>query len=53
MLTGPYLIDITMKILMIGATGKFAGLVLPQLKKQGHHVTALVRDGERIAQKQN
>jgi len=36
-----------MKILMIGATGKFAGLVLPQLKKQGHHVTALVRDGDK------
>lgn len=36
-----------MKILMIGATGKFAGLVLPQLKKQGHHVTALVRDGNK------
>ncbi len=33
-----------MKILMIGATGKFAGLVLPQLKKQAHHVTALVQD---------
>jgi uncharacterized protein YbjT (DUF2867 family) len=33
-----------MKILMIGATGKFAGLVLPQLKKQGHQVTALVQD---------
>ncbi|NOW96359.1 SDR family oxidoreductase [Mucilaginibacter sp. SG564] len=36
-----------MKVLMIGATGKFAGLVLPQLKKQGHHVIALVRDGNK------
>jgi uncharacterized protein YbjT (DUF2867 family) len=33
-----------MKVLMIGATGKFAGLVLPQLKKQGHTVYALVQD---------
>jgi len=33
-----------MKILMIGATGKFARLVLPQLKKQGQDVTALVQD---------
>lgn len=36
-----------MNILMIGATGKFAGLVLPQLKKQGHHITALVQDGNK------
>jgi len=36
-----------MKILLIGATGKFAGLVLPPLKKQGHHITALVRDGNK------
>jgi len=33
-----------MKVLMIGATGKFAGLVLPELKKQGHRVTALVQN---------
>jgi len=33
-----------MNILMIGATGKFAGLVLPQLKKHGQDVTALVKD---------
>ncbi len=33
-----------MKILMTGATGKFAGLVLPQLKKQGLDVTALVQN---------
>src|SRR5947208_1465614 len=36
-----------MKVLMIGATGKFAGLVLPQLKKQGHTVIALVRDHDK------
>ena len=36
-----------MKILMIGATGQFAGLVLPQLKKQGLTVYALVQNGEK------
>jgi len=33
-----------MKILMIGATGQFAGLVLPVLKKHGHVVQALVQN---------
>lgn len=33
-----------MKILMIGATGQFAGYVLPELKKQNLDVTALVQD---------
>jgi uncharacterized protein YbjT (DUF2867 family) len=33
-----------MEILMIGATGQFAGLVVPQLKKQGLTVHALVQD---------
>lgn len=33
-----------MKILMIGATGKFAGYVLPELKKRGASVRALVRN---------
>jgi uncharacterized protein YbjT (DUF2867 family) len=32
-----------MEILMIGATGQFAGLVLPMLKKKGHVVHALVQ----------
>jgi uncharacterized protein YbjT (DUF2867 family) len=33
-----------MKILTVGATGKFAGLVVPELKKRGVTVRALVRD---------
>src|SRR5450432_129948 len=33
-----------MKVLMIGATGRFAGLVLPELKKRGITVNALVQD---------
>jgi uncharacterized protein YbjT (DUF2867 family) len=33
-----------MKVLMIGATGRFAGLVLPELKKRGITVYALVQD---------
>src|ERR1700761_545736 len=35
-----------MKILMVGATGKYAGLVLPELKKRGATVRALVRNEE-------
>jgi uncharacterized protein YbjT (DUF2867 family) len=40
-----------MKILMVGATGKYAGLVLPELKKMGAVVRALVRneDSARVA----
>jgi uncharacterized protein YbjT (DUF2867 family) len=33
-----------MKVLMVGATGKFANLVLPELKKRGATVRALVRE---------
>ena len=33
-----------MRVLMVGATGKYAGLVLPELKKRGVVVRALVRD---------
>lgn len=33
-----------MKVLAVGATGKFAGLVVPELKKRGVTVRALVRD---------
>ena len=33
-----------MKVLMIGATGAYAGLVLPELKKRGVTVFALVQD---------
>lgn len=41
-----------MKIMMVGATGKYAGLVLPELKKRGATVRALVRneEGARVAQ---
>ena len=41
-----------MKIMMVGATGKYAGLVLPALKKRGATVRALVRneEGARVAQ---
>lgn len=38
-----------MKILMIGATGKFAGLVVPELKKKGVTVRALVQDTNKAA----
>jgi uncharacterized protein YbjT (DUF2867 family) len=33
-----------MKVLVIGATGQYAGLVVPELKKRGVTVRALVRD---------
>lgn len=33
-----------MKVLMVGATGRFAGLVVPELKKRGAVIRALVRD---------
>jgi uncharacterized protein YbjT (DUF2867 family) len=36
-----------MKVLVIGATGKFAGLVVPELKKKGVTVRALVQDSNR------
>ena len=35
-----------MKVLMVGALGKFAGLVLPELKKRGVAVRALIRAEE-------
>lgn len=40
-----------MKVLMVGATGRYAGLVLPALLRRGIRVRALVRnkEGERIA----
>ncbi len=37
-----------MKILMIGATGNFAKLIIPELKKKGVQITALVRKEERV-----
>lgn len=42
-----------MKVLMVGATGNYANLVLPELKKHGVTVRALVRnkDGEFTAHK--
>jgi uncharacterized protein YbjT (DUF2867 family) len=33
-----------MKVLMVGAGGKFAGLVLPELKRRGATVRALIRE---------
>ncbi len=43
-----------MRVLMVGATGKYAGLVVPELKKRGATVRALVRDkgNERAAREQ-
>ncbi len=38
-----------MNVLMIGATGSYAGLVLPELKSRGATVRALVRDPARAA----
>jgi uncharacterized protein YbjT (DUF2867 family) len=38
-----------MKVLVIGATGKFAGLVVPELKKKGVTVRALVQDANKAA----
>ena len=35
-----------MRVLMVGATGKYAGYVLPELKKRGLKVRALVRNRE-------
>jgi uncharacterized protein YbjT (DUF2867 family) len=36
-----------MKILMVGASGKYAGLVLPELKKRGATVRALIRSEDK------
>ena len=33
-----------MKVLVVGATGEYAGLVVPELKKRGATVRALIRD---------
>ena len=33
-----------MKVLVVGATGKYAGRVVPELKKRGANVRALIRD---------
>jgi uncharacterized protein YbjT (DUF2867 family) len=38
-----------MKVLMVGATGKFAGLVVPELKKRGATVRALIRHADQAA----
>ena len=39
-----------MKVLMVGATGKFGSMVLPQLLKRGASVRALVRDETKAAE---
>jgi uncharacterized protein YbjT (DUF2867 family) len=41
-----------MKVLMIGATGKYASLVLPKLKQRGVKVRALVRQSKSDAARQ-
>jgi len=38
-----------MKVLMVGATGNYAYLIVPELKKRGVVVRALVRDGTKAA----
>lgn len=37
-----------MKVLMIGATGKYASLVVPELKQRGVSIRALVRDKDKV-----
>ena len=37
-----------MKVLMVGATGKFASLVVPELLQRGATVRALVRDKDKV-----
>jgi uncharacterized protein YbjT (DUF2867 family) len=37
-----------MKVLMVGATGRFAALVLPELTRRGAEVRALVRSEEKV-----
>jgi uncharacterized protein YbjT (DUF2867 family) len=37
-----------MKVLMVGATGKYASLVVPELKQHGATIRALVRDDSKI-----
>ena len=41
-----------MKVLMVGATGKYAGLVVPELTKRGVTVRALVREDSKVAEAQ-
>jgi uncharacterized protein YbjT (DUF2867 family) len=37
-----------MKVLMVGATGKYASHVMPELKQRGVTIRALVRDKDKI-----
>lgn len=37
-----------MKVLMVGASGRFASLVIPELKQRGATIRALVRDKDKI-----
>lgn len=39
-----------MRVLMVGATGAYAGMVLPELVRRGVEVRALVQDGAKSAQ---
>lgn len=38
----------TMKVLMVGATGKYANNVVPELKQRGATIRALVRDKDKV-----
>lgn len=40
--------EITMKVLMVGATGKYANHVVPELKQRGATIRALVRDKDKV-----
>jgi uncharacterized protein YbjT (DUF2867 family) len=39
-----------MKVLMIGATGHYASLLLPELTRRGATVRALIRDESKVAE---
>ena len=41
-----HMVDTPAKTLAIGAAGKFAGLVVPELAKRGAHVRGMVQDAK-------
>jgi uncharacterized protein YbjT (DUF2867 family) len=45
--------ETAMKVLMVGVTGKYASFVLPELKKRGARVRALVRAENEAAAREN
>lgn len=48
--SSPLQMEKTMKVLMVGATGPYAGMVLPELVRRGVDVRALVQDPGRSAE---